>query len=95
MPSQLSNRYISATSNDSLYLVKPFNVAVLIQNTDKSNADMNIAITVTPITAELDAQKMIRILRMTNLMARTAAVLSQGKKAAGKQTHGVIASMCV
>jgi hypothetical protein len=76
MPESTSDRYqYAATAQKDpekrLYLVTPFNISVVLQNEDKSAADMSVVLDVTNINAQLSADKIVRILRITNIITRT------------------------
>jgi molybdopterin-binding protein len=58
-----------------LYLVNPFNINFVMQTEDKSRADMTMALDVTEISAELDASKIVRILRIVNIITRTITAM--------------------
>eukprot|EP01033_Poteriospumella_lacustris_P006747 gene6747-4866_t len=53
----------------SLYLIKPFDVALMAQNIDQSEADMTVSMSLSPgVNGELDRNKLARLLRITNGM---------------------------
>ena len=63
MPFTRQSIHLSGSGTvDELYLVKPFDVSVKIQNTNKSSADLSVLASVDPeIQAEFNAQKIVRL----------------------------------
>ena len=64
MPLHVNDMYkLSQRGNEALYLIKPFDIDMTVQNVDRSLADMTVDIDIKPeIRGELSAQKLERLL---------------------------------
>ena len=56
-----------------LYLIKPFTLNISLQNVDKTLAEFTMVVSLTDIRAELDASKLIRIMKIINLLIASFA----------------------
>jgi hypothetical protein len=52
-----------------IYLIRPFDIEILVQDIDKRKADMTVAMSITAISGELDPAKLSRLLYLTEVMS--------------------------
>ena len=65
----------------SLYLIKPFNISLSAQNIEKSIADMTVSIRVDPeVRGELDASKLARLLTVVQIVSLTFLRAMRGER---------------
>ena len=58
----------SIYKHDIAYLIKPFSIRIDLQDVDKSSSQFNIAIALSDIKADLDTAKIIRLLKIGNML---------------------------